>query len=724
MIASKPSSVTVERSASTLRKQRRLAPEALCLGALFLVALAVRLAGAGWGLPQLYEEATPLRVAWKLWAWGESHGFDGNPRTFSYPSLVFYLHFLGQALLFAGLRLAGTIHSALDFRVLYAIDKSAFVLVGRAISALFGAGLVPATYALTRRLAGKAAGWAAALLVAAAPVLVLRSTEIEVDLPLAFFATLGCVQALRLLDRPTTSNSVWAGVLTGLATSSKYPGLILIVPCAVAIALAPSASLIRPSTGPQVIADRRRRLSGRRQEVVSPRALSTSTRSARLRLVFVLLGIAALVFCVTSPYVLLDRAEFWRDIAKEREHMQHGHFGLGGGSAFLYYAGALSDRMLGWSLAACSLAGIAIHACWKRRAEAIVVASLPAFYLGLVGTWTMKADRYLLLLVPVGIAFATSAVAWGVARVRGATTRASAGVLWTLAVAGLGLPFAAQYMQGDLWERFRPDTRTQALRWVQQHVPEGSLIAAEQYAPDFANFTSPELMDEVAPRLRQIVRRPRFYAVQFVPMFQVLAERSAAFYDPALYRAADLFVVTSSVRARYETERSRYPTQCALYDSLERSWPRAAQFPNHGLAGPAITIFRNPDHAGWFASRREVPGPVGAGASQSGMENYFYWNFGVNYETGGHFDRAIESYRIALHYAPRASDAELYGSIATRLAYCLLRTRSTEATLSYLHDAELHASHEDELKVLTWVRRQVELDATQFAQLEIPRLGG
>ena len=120
------------------RVHRALAPESIGLAALFLFALGLRLAGAGWGLPQVYEEATPVKIAWSMWAWGESHGFDGNPHAFGYPSLVFYFHFVGQALLFVWLRLVGAIQSTADFRVLYALDKTSFMLVGRAISALFG----------------------------------------------------------------------------------------------------------------------------------------------------------------------------------------------------------------------------------------------------------------------------------------------------------------------------------------------------------------------------------------------------------------------------------------------------------------------------------------------------------------------------------------------------------------------------------------------------------
>jgi tetratricopeptide (TPR) repeat protein len=699
-----------------------LTPERVALAVLFLLALGVRLAGAGWGLPQVYEEATPIRVAWSLWAWGEAHGFDGNPHTFGYPSLVFYLHFIGQAILFVWLRLVGAIHSTTDFRVLYALDKTSFMLVGRTLSALFAAGLVPATYALARRLSGAAAGWAAAALVALAPALVLRATEVEVDLPLALFVTLGCVQALRLLERPTMRNGVWAGVLAGLAASSKYPGLIVLVPCALALVLAArDQALANPVATPNTAGPKNARPRRARTEVAA-RATASGTGSARLRVLLVLLAVTALVFFVTSPYVLLDRAEFLRDMANQREHMAEGHFGVEGGPAFGFNAQALAARLLGWPLALLALAGVAILAGWERRPRAIVAASLPVLYLAIVGTWTMKADRYLLLLVPVGFAFASAGVAWVLARTGRAAEGRAAAPAWALIVAVCASPLALQYVRGDLPERFRPDTRTEALHWVQQNVPEGALIAAEQYAPEFANFTSPELMDAVAPRFGEIAHRPRIYAVQFVPMFQTVAERSAGFYDLALYRVADLFVVTGSVRARYEAEPARYAQQCAFYDSLDRRWPLAVHFSSAGHAGPEISIYRNPDHAGWFPSRRDVPGPTPVRDSQSGMELYFYWNLGVNYETAGQFTRAIESYRTALRYPPRSTDADLYTSIATRLAYCLLQTEPAVATLGYLNDAQQHAAIATEGAVLRWLIQQVTLDPAQFAKLAIPRL--
>src|ERR1044072_1091388 len=155
-----------------------------------VLALAVRLRGIGWGLPELYEEAYPLKVAWGLWTSGPHGTFTWNPHFFRYPSLTIYWRFAGQMVLYAALALAGRVHSLLDFRALIAAGDRLFVLTARTLTALFGAATAPLTYAVTERVlapprgAGPAdpartrwvrgAAWTAGLLVALHPGLALK----------------------------------------------------------------------------------------------------------------------------------------------------------------------------------------------------------------------------------------------------------------------------------------------------------------------------------------------------------------------------------------------------------------------------------------------------------------------------------------------------------------------------------------------------------------------
>jgi len=54
---------------------------------LIIAAAILRIYGIGWGLPQVYEEATPLFKAWEMWGWGAHDSVDLNPHFFNYPSL-------------------------------------------------------------------------------------------------------------------------------------------------------------------------------------------------------------------------------------------------------------------------------------------------------------------------------------------------------------------------------------------------------------------------------------------------------------------------------------------------------------------------------------------------------------------------------------------------------------------------------------------------------------
>ena len=133
----------------------------------------------------------------------------------------------------------------------------------------------------------------------------------------------------------------------------------------------------------------------------------------------------------------------------------------------------------------------------------------------------------------------------------------------------------------------------------------------------------------------------------------VAPERSARFYDPALYRVADVFVVSASVRDRYLREPARFAAQLAFYDTLAASWERWQEFPANGGPGPGITVYRQPGHAQVFAARRPSPGapPVLGAGPQSGGEGYFYYNLGLNYEVFGFVAEALPVYLEGLRSA-------------------------------------------------------------------------
>src|SRR5262245_29065555 len=97
--------------------------ETILLALIAALACAIRSWHIGWGLPEIFEEATPFTVAWRLWNWG-SPGLDLNPHFFNYPALTFYLNFLLQAIHFGAGRLAGAYADIAAFGQAYAADPT------------------------------------------------------------------------------------------------------------------------------------------------------------------------------------------------------------------------------------------------------------------------------------------------------------------------------------------------------------------------------------------------------------------------------------------------------------------------------------------------------------------------------------------------------------------------------------------------------------------------
>jgi hypothetical protein len=601
----------------------RFNPHNTAVAAIVVAAAAIRLYGIDWGLPHLFEEATPLKQAWEMWGWGSQRNFDLNPHFFNYPSFMLYVHFVGQGLLLLGMKVVGAIDSTFDIRVMYVLERTPLVVVGRVITAAFGVGTVWLAYAVGRRIAGRTVGLLAALFLCINAFHVAKCQVVEVDVPLTFFFLLALWFAVRLAEAPTRRLYILAGVAAGLAMSTKYTAAVLVVPIVVAHLIATRSSS---------------RVSG-----------DTTDPSWRNLL---LTGVIAVVaFAVTSPFVLLDFSTFWNHIMLERQHMQLGHFGLDSSQSWWFYTAALTKRLLGWPLAVLSVVGL-VQGAIRRRPWAYILGSFVLVYWLIISSWEMKADRYALPLLPPLIVFAAAVVievgrGWQWRAEPSWSSRAAAAALVVTAV----VPIFAQYP--GHFERLKPDTRVAAKEWIEERIPAGSFIVWEYYGPE---LLQPVDIWSQEPDVRRLLTsgesvRP-LYAVQTLPMVQIQPERCGVFYDLSLYGMADFVITTSSVRGRYENDRVRFARQISFYNQLESAYTRLKQFRPNGMTGPTVTIYRNPRHSRPFARRQPV-GPADLeprGREPSGEEGSFYYNLGLSYETFGFPEQAIHSYMRALQF--------------------------------------------------------------------------
>jgi 4-amino-4-deoxy-L-arabinose transferase-like glycosyltransferase len=111
---------------------------------------------------------------------------------------------------------------------MYDLLAPELLLAGRVMSLLAGLGLVLLAGRLGARLGGPRAGFAAALLAALAPPLVIRGAIASVDPYAAFFvlAALLFADRLRTAERPGWE-ALAAGAMAGLAFAAKYPALLV-----------------------------------------------------------------------------------------------------------------------------------------------------------------------------------------------------------------------------------------------------------------------------------------------------------------------------------------------------------------------------------------------------------------------------------------------------------------------------------------------------------------
>ena len=172
------------------------------LGAILALAAALRIVGAGSGLPLPLLNPDEANIVPR--AWDVVHGGGLDPGWYDYPSLIFLV-------------LAPT---------QIGLDEPSYG-PARVVAVLVGVLGVAAAWWLGRVAYGTAAGITGAVGVAVATTEVAYSRMAVTDVLL----TLGVTATLALL---VSGRLEWAGVAAGLAASAKYPGAVLVVPIVVA----------------------------------------------------------------------------------------------------------------------------------------------------------------------------------------------------------------------------------------------------------------------------------------------------------------------------------------------------------------------------------------------------------------------------------------------------------------------------------------------------------
>ncbi len=409
--------------------------------AIGLLAFALRVAGIHFGLPHLYHADEPIVVNHAL-----SYGTgDLNPHYFKLPPLMSYILFLLYGFYFVGMFLLGKVHSAADFQALFLTDPTGFYFLGRfVLGAFLGTLTVVVFYRLIERFFSKRLAIGAGLLFAVNFLHVQNSHYIYLDMPLLLVLTASFFPILKILKGGERKDYILFGVLLGLAVGTKYNGFFILFPFLAAHAI----------------------FKGRKFfEYIDKNIIFAAV-------------VSLLTFFAVNPFALLDYFAFTRDIFSMHEFegrqgwTHHFVYSLAGAFGYpaLLFAGAGMLALV-----------------FRFQKERFVLFSFAAAYYCVLTQFSEQHDRYILPLVPWICFFAAD----GCERLTANFPKRN--FFYALGLMIAMLPSLAK--DYDCTRLFlAEDIRTTALRWAEEHLPEGSKIA----------FDSPFFMPRLKPTLAQL----------------------------------------------------------------------------------------------------------------------------------------------------------------------------------------------------------------------------
>jgi len=414
--------------------------ERVGLAAIMLLALGLRLAGLGWGLPDHShmfsyhpDEAPLVGSAWYMLVSG-----DWDPHFYNYGTCYIYL-----------LAVCAKAGAVMGLIPLPEGGWAELHWLARALTALMGTATVYLVYLIGRSQGGLALGLGAALLMAILPGHVVHSHYATVDVPATFLLALLFVILLRFFGRAELAWYLLAGLVLGLAAATKYTVGLALIPFLAAHFYARDKDGYAPS------------------------------------ILYPIAGIivAALAFLAVTPYLLVMTQQGFRinpdlvrDVRFEMEHMRvGGTFAfVDTGPGWIYHLLRSLPAAMGYAALALGLIGAALL-IQRGGPVALVLFSFALPYFALVGAGKERFLRYIMPLLPV---LAVSAI-YALERLR----EASAPRLgkWPAMIApvllGAGcLAVTGWYSVQMVGIMMAPDVRNRAAQWLASQVKPSTKI--------------------------------------------------------------------------------------------------------------------------------------------------------------------------------------------------------------------------------------------------------
>jgi 4-amino-4-deoxy-L-arabinose transferase-like glycosyltransferase len=343
---------------------KKIEKTGIFLLAILAIAAVVRYWGIDFGLP--HTQCKPDEEFITNIIFSPSRSF--HPGAFNYPSFYKYFLLVFYTFYFLLGMITGKYTSMIDCFTDYYINPTDFYLINRYLVAFLGTFTVFIVYRISRDLFNKKTAIISSLFLSLAYLHVRDSHFGCVDVPQTFFIMCAVLFTVRSYNEKTSKNYVLAGIFAGLATSTKYAGILSIAPML-------AVHLFN-------ILD----LEGKKCKLFFNRPL----------LFFIVAFVGA--FLLGTPFCLIDWSNFVSDFMFEMRHLAKGHY-ITLGIGWWYHLSFSLFYGLGWPLLMVSIAGIMILIKTNLK-KAILLFSFPLIYYFSAGKGYTVFLRYMIPVIP------------------------------------------------------------------------------------------------------------------------------------------------------------------------------------------------------------------------------------------------------------------------------------------------------------------------------------
>jgi len=515
------------------------------------VGLALRWAGMNWGLPFAYQpEETSIYARWAMEF--ALHG-QLNPHYFQNPSLLIHLLGLEFMGIFAFGRVLQFGQDPGDLYMVFRGEQELFYGLARLNSVILGVATVLVVYLIARRWWGERTALLASALLAVNFLHVRNSQYAVNDVPSTFFLVLSFYFACRIAEEGKLRHYLLAGLMAGLAASTKYNAGTIVVSVAVA-------------------------------HWVHYRGLSGRLRPAALACLIASAASALFGFVLGTPYSLLSFDEFRNGFLEQLSMGQSPWSGQAQVPTAWIFLNGIAQ---GAGIAATVLALFGVVLFWRRDSrKAALLLSFFLCYFGFMSSMDLFFVRWVVPAMP----FVALSAAYGLEALL-ATGPVRASRLVAIGLVFLVLLQPAVYSLRLDWLLNQKDTRQEANEWAERAIPPGSKVAVEAFS----------LLDQESLAFRATLQQR-----------EIELEWRATMHDLQYYRSQgfNYLAISSFMYDRAYAQPDKYADRIEFYQQLDRELPLVATFSPRTDGTPAPFDLDDLDTPFWHLFSYDRPGPT------------------------------------------------------------------------------------------------------------------